>query len=209
MKTQLLLPYVYNFLENSFFEGYDPFYDYAAKRDVPVVAKSVGILLRFFSSLLKPSNILELGCGIGTAAKYMLDGHLTNYTGVDNNKERLEVAQRFLMNYSGVRFVHTRVEEFLKSDSGKYDFVFVDSIKKDYEKVWYLLKPLLTRGSVVIFDDLFLYGYVFQEESETPYKYREGVRLLRRFINNIKYEKGISSMFVPIENGLVVLHYEG
>ncbi|MGB9730811.1 MULTISPECIES: O-methyltransferase [Calditerrivibrio] len=209
MKSQLLVPAVYDFLENMEFEGFDQFYEYAIKRDVPVVSKAVGNIISFFVSLFRPTNILELGCGIGTAAKYMLTKSKANYTGVDNNLERIEVAKRFLKDFNKLKFIHSRVETFLCGTDEKYDFVFVDSIKKDYEKIWYLLKPVLTKRSMVIFDDFFLYGYIFQEEAEIPYKYREGVRLIKRFINNIKNDPTAEIVFLPIENGIMVVHYEG
>lgn len=209
MKSQLLIPAVYYFLENMELEGFDQFYEYAIKRDVPVVSKAVGNIIGFFVSLFRPTNILELGCGIGTAAKYMLTKSKANYTGVDNNLERIEVAKRFLKDFNKLKFIHSRVETFLSGTDEKYDFVFVDSIKKDYEKIWYLLKPVLSRRSMVIFDDFFLYGYIFQEEAEIPYKYREGVRLIKRFINNIKNDPTAEIVFLPIENGIMVVHYEG
>lgn len=208
MKSQLLIPAIYNFLENIDTPGFEKFYEYAAKRDVPVVSKAVGSLLSFMTSVFKPKKVLELGCGIGTAAKYILDNTDAHYTGVDNNLERLQVAEKFLEGYERVRFVHSRVEQFFENDNGQYDFVFVDSIKKDYEKVWYLMKGSLAENSLIIFDDFFLYGYIFQEEAEIPLKYREGVRLLRRFINNIKVEKNVKILFLPIENGVMVIHYE-
>lgn len=207
MKSQLLLPYLYDFLENLDLEGFDEMYDYASKRDVPAVSKSVGGVLSFFAGLLKPSSVLELGSGIGVAAKFILTACKGKYTGVDNNLERIEVAKRFLQHISNITFYHDRAEHFLLKTTEKYDFVFVDSIKKDYEKVWYLLKPVLMDRALVIFDDFFLYGYPFQEDAEIPYKYKEGVRLLRRFINNIKVEMKQNVLFLPIENGMMVINY--
>lgn len=209
MKCQLLLPYVYNFLENVDVNGFDDMYFYAEKRDVPSVSKSVGKLLSFFAGLYKPKSVLELGCGIGVAAKFILQRVNCRYTGVDNNQERIEIAKKFLSEYENISFFNERVENFLTKTDEKYDFIFVDSIKKDYEKIWYLLKPVLHDRALIIFDDMFLYGYVFQEDSEIPLKYREGVRLVRRFIKNIKVELGNDVTFFPIENGVMVINYEG
>ncbi|MEF3255524.1 MAG: methyltransferase domain-containing protein [Deferribacterales bacterium] len=208
MKSQLLIPYVYHFLEDLNLEDFDKMYDYAVKRDVPSVSRGVGALLSFFVKLRKPESVLELGCGIGVAAKFMLSSWNCKYTGVDNNAERLDVAKGFLSEYNNVTLIRDKVENFLLNTTEIYDFVFVDSIKKDYEKIWYLLKPHLKNGSIVIFDDFFLYGYLFQEEAETPLKYREGVRLIKRFIKNIKSEMGYNVLFIPVENGVMVVSYE-
>ncbi|MCA1927130.1 MAG: methyltransferase domain-containing protein [Calditerrivibrio sp.] len=207
MKSQLLLPYTYNFLEDVDVKGFDDIYLYAEKRDVPSVSKGVGKLLTFFAGLYNPKSVLELGCGIGVAAKFILQRVNCKYTGVDNNHERIEVAKRFLAEYQNVSFFNERVENFLAKTEEKYDFIFVDSIKKDYEKVWYLLKPVLQERALIIFDDIFLYGYAFQEDSEIPLKYREGVRLVRRFIKNIQAELGSDVTFFPIENGIMVINY--
>jgi len=105
MKSQLLLPYLYDFLENIDVEGFDEMYDYAIKRDVPSVSKSVGGVLSFFVRLLKPSSVLELGSGIGVAAKFILTACKCKYTGVDNNLERIDVAKRFLKDFDDITFL--------------------------------------------------------------------------------------------------------
>jgi len=82
---------------------------------------------------------------------------------VDNNLERIDVAKRFLKDFDDITFYHDRVEHFLLKTIDKYDFVFVDSIKKDYEKIWYLLKPVLRNRALVIFDDFFSMGIPFRK----------------------------------------------
>ena len=167
----------------------------------------VALFLKSMVNSIKPKNILEIGCGAG-ASTYML-----NYTNevtidaVDSNLIRINLAKENFAGFDNVTFHHDFAENFLQNTVKKYDFVFVDSVKKDYGKIWYYLKRVILNGATVVFDDFMLYGYLLQEDCEIPYKYMQGVRHLREFYNEIK-SKCKNYTLLPIGNGVMVVNYE-
>ena len=48
-----------------------------------------------------------------------------------------------------------RGEQFLKTTDEKYDFAFIDTVKREYSGIWQLLRPRLNKNACVIFDDIF------------------------------------------------------
>ncbi len=208
MQSELLSGNITNFLDGYKSLNIEDMYAYALNNKVPTVDKSAGEMLRFFARVKGTKHILELGCGIGIATKYMKYNDEVKITALDYNKNRLDEAADYLKTEKNIDFVHAKAEDYLGETSNKFDFVFVDTIKREYANVWYLLKKCLADKALVIFDDIFLYGYVLYEEAEIPYKYLETVRELKAFIDEVKYTFYSDSSIIPVGNGLLLINYE-
>jgi len=208
MQSELLSGNITYFLDGYKSVDIGDMYTYALNNKVPSVDKSSGEMLRFFARLKGTKHILELGCGIGIATKYMKYDDDVKITALDYNKDRLNEAADYLKTEKNIDFVHAKAEDYLSETSNKFDFVFVDTIKREYVNVWYLLKRCLSNKALVIFDDILLYGYVLCEEAEIPYKYLETVREIKAFIDEIKYTFYSDSSIIPVGNGLLLINYE-
>lgn len=83
---------------------------------------------------------MELGCGIGVSTRYMRDGAPNaKIIGVDYNRGRLDYASESFEGDNEVSFVFSDVIEFLKSDTSMYDLIFIDSMKKQYPIVFFIM----------------------------------------------------------------------
>lgn len=98
-----------------------------------------------------PKNILEIGTGIGYSAYIM---HLANPEAriitIEQEKDRCDLAQKYLREYSNIEVVESRAEDILeKFGDEKFDLVFYDG----YAPRLFFLKQferLLTKGGVLI-----------------------------------------------------------
>ena len=67
----------------------------------------------------------------------------------------------------------------------KYDFMFIDAIKKDYIKYLKLNEKNMKKGSIIVADN----AIIFKEK-------------MKHYLNYLKNDKNYSSVLVPIGTGL-------
>lgn len=207
VKSEVMMQHIATYIGDKYKNKYAKIKEYALKKKVPSVSPLTGELLNLLIKIKAPSRVLELGCGIGMSTSYLLDSNLKYLDSVDMNQERLEQAKIFTGGDLRVAFYQSSAEQYLKNCTEKYDFIFVDTIKKDYLNIWYLLKPLLKKGALVVFDDVFMYGYVANQDCEIPMKYRNGVNELRNFIYEIENDKILTFNLLPIADGILVINH--
>ncbi|KAA0257038.1 methyltransferase domain-containing protein [Deferribacter autotrophicus] len=207
MKSSVMMPHIVKFLSNFYSDDFSEIESYSLENKIPAAHKCVAEFLRFMVNLKKPKKILEIGAGVGFSTAY-LSSTGAKVTAIDYNKERVEKAKQFLKDFDNVEFVFDDAKRFLKECNEKFDFVFVDSVKRDYLEMFYLLEPHLENGSFVIFDDVLMYGLMADEAAEVPEKYKKSTELLSEFLKEM-YDRFNNNVYLlPIGNGVLLLNYE-
>jgi len=164
-----------------------------------------GRFLELVARMTRPKRILEIGSGAGYSGLWFLRG-ASKTTKLDVIEFNPTVAREFekVMSRAGVRkrvrVHHGPALEVLPRLRGFYDCVFIDADKDEYPD--YLRHALrLTRpGSVIIADNLFWYGSVLGGRQ------REGVRSIREYTRTIFKDKRLSSLIIPLGDGLALSH---
>jgi len=197
----------------------------ARMRKIPVLDYFAGRFLEAVCFLKKPERILEIGCGIGYST-YFLVKHFNemigrknadaancrySYTGIDLNKKRLEEAREFIKDAFGQLFLSGEIKfSFINANAittvpvldEKYDFVFIDAAKLEYPTYLSAVEPKLQKGALVIADNVFYSGKIF-EERISPHD-RNSINGLKEFIGIIKSEDKYSTGFYDISDGISV-----
>lgn len=207
VKSEVMMHHVEQFLTDQHGDSFSETVRYAQQNGVPSVAPLTGELLRLLVRMNRPAKVLELGCGIGLSTQYLLDSDIQHLDSVDLNKDRIKKASEFVTD-DRVTFHTGHVHTYLKNCQQTYDFVFVDTVKREYLSVWYLLKPLLNDRAVLVFDDVLLYGYVANEICEIPKKYHNGVTELKQFFDTIYNDENVTAYTMPVADGISVVQYE-
>lgn len=124
--------------------------------------KKLGVNIRhrtIFKNLkkagLKPeSNVLEVGCGIGTVSSliisYIKSG---NFVGVDISKESIELAQKLYANYKNAEFIVNDMAEF--THKLKFDVVVLPDVLEhipveQHNNLFKVLSQVTTSDAVVL-----------------------------------------------------------
>ncbi|MDR2401458.1 MAG: class I SAM-dependent methyltransferase [Deferribacteraceae bacterium] len=161
-------------------------------------------LIAFLTGMLKPRRIIDIGCGIGisTLALHLGFPQAEIYA-VDGNRGRVDVCKTFLGENPKIQIFNEYAENFLKRVNMDFDLAFVDSVKKEYPNIWEALEPRLSPHAVALFDDVFLYGYIAEPDSNVPPKYKNGAKILREFVADMSQRH--PSFIFPIGGGMLLV----
>ena len=181
----------------------------ALKDGVPIVRKETEALLSFFTDLLQPKRILEVGCAIGYSAILMSmhqpeDGTLTT---IENYAPRIPAAQEnFRRAGRGDRIMLLPGDagEILKTLAGPYDLIFMDAAKAQYI-VWLPeVLRLLAPGGVLISDNVFQDGDVLESRYAVIRRNRTIHSRMRAYLQTLKHREDLSTMVLPLGDGVAV-----
>ncbi|MFH1591942.1 MAG: O-methyltransferase [Candidatus Woesearchaeota archaeon] len=117
------------------------------------IPKEAGEFLNLLVKIKKPKNILEVGTSNGYSTIWLgLDGD--KIVTIEKNPEKLKLAKE---NFKKAGLKNTKVIEgdaleILHKLNEKFDFVFIDAIKKDYLNYFKLIK--FNKGAIVVADNI-------------------------------------------------------
>ena len=179
----------------------------AFERSIPTADDETLQFLITQLSALKPKNILELGTAIGISGIAMLEicpeAHLTT---IEKNTQFFEEAQNnfkcFGMNMR-VDAINGDAGEQIDMLSGTYDFIFMDCAKVQYVKYLPKLKKLMTRGGVLLADDVLLFGWL-TGENEVPQKRKMLFKHICEYVQAVTNDDGLYTTILNIGDGLAL-----
>ena len=185
-----------------FVSTYDKSLELGSQGVVPIDPPR-GRLLEIVARMIKPKRILEIGSGAGYSALWFLKG-ATSRTRLDVVEFNSVVSDEFeeVMKEAGYRkrihIHHGPALEVLPRMKGPYDCVFIDADKDEYPE--YLRHALrLTRpGSVIVADNMLWKGSVLASHE------REGTRSIQEYTRMIFNDKRLSSIIIPLGDGLAL-----
>ena len=182
----------------------------ALERGIPVADDETLQFLLTTLLAVKPARILEIGTAVGLSASAMLYA-LPNakLTTIELEEERyLEAKQNFVELGVADRVTPYLGDagEILAMMDGKFDFVFLDGPKAQYEKYLFDLKRLMKKGAILFADDVLLYGWVSGEEP-TPQKRQSIVDKIRSYLNTITKDKDFITSVLNVGDGVALSVY--
>lgn len=184
----------------------------ALRRGIPVADDETLNFLVVLLQAIQPKRILEVGTAVGLSGAAMLsvcpNARLTT---MELEEERYLEAKQNFADFGISDRVNAYMGdagEILAMMDGKYDFVFLDGPKAQYEKYLFDLKRLMKPGATLFADDVLLYGWVSGEEP-TPHKRQSIVDKIRSYLHTITEDKDFSTSVINIGDGVALSIYHG
>ena len=174
---------------------------YAAEHGHPIADPEVAQIERILVRALRPTRIVEVGTNIGYSVIVMGRecGRETVLETIEIDREILATAKNFVAEAGlacEVRFHEGAALDVLARLDGPFDFVFIDCVKREYEQYLDLLLPKLTRGAVILCDNLLWGGKVAAGVHD------ESTDGLRAFNHRIMTDDRLQSIILPLGDGL-------
>ena len=164
-----------------------------------------GRVLSMISKLVQPKNVLEIGTYTGYSAICIAeglasDGHIDT---LDKNEE-LEDLQNTYFEKSGYRSQITQhfgnALEIIPTLEKKYDLVFIDADKSNYNNYFHLIIDKMNKGGIILSDNVLWSGKVV-EKLDPKDKDTKALLAYNELLNS---DDRVETVLLPIRDGLTI-----
>ena len=162
----------------------------------------------FLHLIIKISNIknvLEIGTFTGLSALSISlalpdEGKLI---ALDKNEETNKIALDFFKKANQDHKIQTIIKPALESlkdlKNNKFDMVFIDADKMNYKKYYEKSLQLLSKGGIIIIDNVLWHGEVIDEKNDD--KFTINIREFNKFVSK---DNRVEQIIIPLGDGMTV-----
>ena len=165
-----------------------------------------GSILAFFSKMISPKRILEIGTYTGYSAICLAKG--LSAGGVLHTIEINDELEQFAAEY----FAETGLKDcivqhigdatdILPQLKGKFELAFLDADKRQYLAHYQLIFPKITMGGLIIADNTLWGGKVVGKISRND----EQTQAILAFNDFVKKDPRVEATILPVRDGMTLL----
>jgi len=164
-----------------------------------------GRLLSLISKIKQPKRILEIGTFTGYATLCLAEGLETSgkiYT-IDKNEELIKIQNKYfskskyhknIIQYTGDAL------EIIPKINSKFDLIFLDADKENYNKYLEIIIPKLNKKGILISDNVLWHGKVLSDKK----KQDKVTKRIDVFNKELVKNKNFQTFMLPIRDGLSI-----
>ena len=172
--------------------------EYAKEYNVPIIKDEGLSFLLNAIKLIKAKDVLEIGTAIGYSAIMMARCN-TNVTTFERDLNMYNLAinniNKFNLNDKINVIFHDALDGASLLNNKKFDILFIDAAKAQYQKFFDIYTPFLKEDGVIICDNMYFHGTLDKPEEELSRSLRGMVRKLKAFheylLSNKDYDTSI------------------
>lgn len=185
--------------------------NYAQTHRVPIMDPvSVNFLMQLIR-IHKPTHILEIGTAIGYSALRMLEAKPdVNITTVEKNENMYELATQNIQLHNQASSIKVKhgdaidvISDLVKSKD-KFDFIFIDAAKAQYQKYFEAVQALTKDQTVIVCDNILFKGFVVDDTKVEQRRIRSLTEKIQQFNAWLVKQPNYHTSIVPIGDGLSI-----
>lgn len=164
-----------------------------------------GRLLSLISKIKQPKKILEIGTYTGYATLCLAEGLETSgkiYT-IDKNEELIKIQNKYFSkskyHKNIIQYTGDAVEIIPKINS-KFDLIFLDADKENYNKYLEIIIPKLNKKGILISDNVLWHGKVLSDKKNQG----KVTKRIDTFNKDLVKNKNFQTFMLPIRDGLSI-----
>lgn len=179
------------------------------KSSIPIIDREVQNFMNILLTMNKPKRILEFGTAVGFSALFMyeqLNGDVS-ITTMERDEERIKKAKENFKLFNcenNITLLEGDCFINVKYLNGTYDFIFIDSSKSHYEKLFRICIQNLSKNGIIMFDNI-LYKGMIASDSLVNKRKKTIIRNMRNFIYNVTKNGDFLTSILPIGDGVMIL----
>ena len=164
-----------------------------------------GRLLSLISKIKQPKKILEIGTFTGYATLCLAEGLETSgkiFT-IDKNEELIKIQNKYFLkskyHKNIIQYTGDALEIIPKINS-KFDLIFLDADKENYNKYLEIIIPKLNKKGILISDNVLWHGKVLSDKKNQD----KVTKRIDTFNKNLVENKNFQTFMLPIRDGLSI-----
>lgn len=182
--------------------------DYAIEKNVPIIEKkSIAFIMKYIKEN-NIKNILEIGSAIGYSAILMASAKEDVFvTTIERDEERYMECLKNVKKCGLEKKINVVFQDALEvnlSEEVKYDLIFIDAAKGQYQKFFEKYKYFLKDNGTIITDNLKFHGYVGKSEKIESKNLKGLVQKIEGYIDFLQNNQEFDTKFYDIGDGLSV-----
>ena len=180
---------------------------FARERYIPVMLDDTKELLYATVRERKPTRILEIGTAIGYSGIVMLSASDATLNTIELDERTARLARDNFKEFGYSERVNIFVgdaREIVPQLTGRYDFIFLDGPKGQYETFFPYLTDLLTVGGTLVCDNVLYKGLVERVPDNKRHKHITVARNMRAFLDDITTNERYSTVLHRIGDGVTI-----
>ncbi|MBI1937262.1 MAG: O-methyltransferase [Ignavibacteriales bacterium] len=179
--------------------------EFARENRVPILDWKSAELLEQIVLMIKPKRVLEIGTAIAyssirIARRLKKKGTLDT---IEKSLDNIALASEYIRRAeltSKINLIEGDALAVMPQLEKKYDLIFLDADKEDYEKLFYYSLVLLKKGGVLFVDNLLWHGYA--ASSKVPTNYRNSTKAIREFNKLFMNQDALWTTIFSIGDGI-------
>lgn len=178
---------------------------FALQNRVPILDWKSAELLEQIVMMLNPKRVLEIGTAIAyssirIARRLKKKGTLDT---IEKSLDNIALASEYIRRAeltSKINLIEGDALAVMPQLEKKYNLIFLDADKEDYEKLFYYSLVLLKRGGVLFVDNLLWHGYA--ASSKVPTNYRNSTKAIREFNKLFMSQDALQTTIITVGDGI-------
>lgn len=183
---------------------------YAEEFDVPIIQDQGLELMLQLLRIKQPKAILEIGTAIGYSS-LMMARHLPHaqIVSIERDANRYQEAVAYHERSSiqdQVTLIEADALEIANEELPiqKYDVIFIDAAKAQYQKFFEKYESLLNEDGMIISDNLIFHGHIFDNNQKQSRNLKQLVRKINRYNDWLANHPDYDTLLLPIGDGVAI-----
>lgn len=180
---------------------------------IPIIPHETAKFIDLLCMIYHPQQILEIGTAVGFSASLMAqhlgpNGQVTTIDRYDLMANRAKENFAKLGLTDKIKLIEGDAVDVLPKLTGPYDLIFMDSAKAKYVEFLPECLRLLKQGGLLLIDDVFQAGTVFDAEDQIPKRVRKIHRKLNELLDVVEANPDLRESYLPLGDGLLIVRKE-
>lgn len=179
---------------------------------VPIIRRSMQSLLTFLVKMKRPERILEIGTAVGFSGLLMLTyaGEYAVLDTIEKVPARIKKAKENFQKFGMEEKIHLYEEDAdlvlkqLSEQEKKYDLIFMDAAKGQYESFLQPILRLLEKDGLLVTDNVLQNGDILESRYAITKRDRTIHKRMRGFLYELTHTEGLNTAILPVGDGVTV-----